>query len=146
MPLIDLIVLLRVENSSNRRLHSEHRKIVAGNHLGQDAFRLVVDADGGTDQSAAQHLGERLGALLKVLVHGIRMHPCTHVAAVVCALLIEHHQPLGLPDGQLPQQDLVEQRENGRIGADAEGEGEDRHRREERVAAQTADGQTKVSS
>jgi hypothetical protein len=36
-------------------------------------------------------------------------------------LLIEHHQLLGLLHRQLPQHDLVDQREYRRIGTDPEG-------------------------
>ena len=88
---------------------------------------------------------ERRRLLLVVLVDGVGVHPRAHVAAVVRPALVEHHQLLGCPDRQLPQQDLVDQREDRRVRADAQGQRQDRHRREQRAAAQAADRQAEVS-
>ena len=53
--------------------------------------------------------------------------------------LIEHHQLVGVLHRQLPQQDLVDQRENRGVGADAKGQREDGDGGEQRIAAQAAD-------
>ena len=63
-----------------------------------------------------------------------------HVAAVVGAALIQHHQLLRIPDRQLPQHDLIHQGEDGGVGADAQGEREDRDRGEQRASADRAQG------
>ena len=60
MAVVDLIVLLRVEDPAERWSHSEHGEIVPRDHLRKNALGLVVDADGGRDQPAAQHLRQRL--------------------------------------------------------------------------------------
>src|SRR6185436_4685894 len=96
------------------------------------------------DQAPADHFGQRLGALLILLVDGIRVHPRSHVAAVVRALLVEHHQLLGRFHRQLAQQDLIDQREDGGVGADAQREREDGDNREQRAAKQPTDCKSEV--
>ena len=79
-----------------------------------------------------------------VLVDRVRMHPRPHVAAVVRAVLVEHDQLFGSRDRQLPQQDLVDQREDRRIGPDAERQRQDRHGGKQRTPPQSADRKTEV--
>ena len=67
-----------------------------------------------------------------------------HVAAVVRPLLVEHHQLIGVGHRQLAQQDLVDQREDRGIRADAERQRQDRDDREQRAAPEPADGKAKV--
>jgi hypothetical protein len=62
----------------------------------------------------------------------------------VVALLVQHDELIGVPDRELPQQHLVDQRENGRVGANAQGQRQDRDEREEWAAAQSADGELEV--
>jgi hypothetical protein len=54
-----------------------------------------------------------------------------HVAAVVRALLEQHDQLLGRRNRQLPQQDLIDQREDGGVRADSQSKRQDRDDREE---------------
>ena len=37
---------------------------------------------------------------------------------------VDHHDPIGVVEGQAPQQDRVDEREDGAVGADAERERE----------------------
>ena len=63
----------------------------------------------------------------------------------LCApCLVEHHQLIRTRHRQLAQQNLVDERENRRIGANSEREGQDRDDREERAAAETAQSESKV--
>ena len=144
MALVNPIVLFRIEHPADGRFHAEHREVIAGHHFGLDALGLVVDTDRGRHQPPAQHFGQRLGLLLEVLIERIRMHPRAHIAAVVTALLVQHHELVRGADGQLAQQNLVDQREDRGIGADAQGERQDRDNREERASAQTTEGQSEV--
>jgi hypothetical protein len=144
VPAIDLIVFLRAENAAESRLDAEHREEVSRDHFGVDALGLVVDTDGCGHEPPAQHLLQRLRLLLEVLIERIRMHPRPHVAPVVVAFLVEHDQLVGLLDRQLSQQHLVDERENGRVGADAKSQGQDRHQREQRAAAQPADREPEI--
>ena len=144
MPFVDLVVFLGIEDPSERRLHTEHREVVARHQLGVDALRLVVHAQRGRDDPAAEHFSQRFGFLLQILIQRIRVHPRAHVAAHVRAALVEHDQLLGRRDRQLAQQNLVDQREDGRIGTDAEGERQNRHRRKQWTAAKSPDCQAQV--
>ena len=140
----DLVVLLRVEDAAQRRGHAEHGEVVARHQLGVEPLGLVVDAHRGLDQAAGQHLAQRFGALLVLPVDGVRLLADPHVVAGVRPLLVEHHQALGVAHRQLAQQDLVDQREDRGVGADAEGQREDRDRGEERAAAEAAQRQAEV--
>jgi hypothetical protein len=116
-----LVVFRRVEDTADRRLHAEHREVVSRDELGLDALRLVVHADRGGNEPAANHFGQRLSPLLIVLIDRIRVHPRSHVVAVVGTLLVEHHQLVGACDRQLAEQQLIDQRENRGICADSQG-------------------------
>ena len=140
----DLIVLPGVEHAAERRLHAEQREVVARHHLRLHALGLVVDADRRRDQPPAQHFRERLRLLLVVLVDGVRVHARPHVAAVVAPLLVQHDQLLGILDRQLPEQHLVDQREDRRIRANPERQGQDGDDGEQRAAAKPPECQSKV--
>ena len=141
---VDLIVFLRVEDASRRRSHAEHGEEVARHHLGVHALGLVLDADGRGHEPAGDHLGQRLGALLVLLINRIRVHARAHVAAVVRPLLVEHHQFIGVLHGQPTQQDLIDERVDSGVRADAERQRQDRDDREQRAAAQPAQRHTEV--
>ncbi len=106
-------------------------------------MRLSMLTEAGYEP-AAQDFGQRLRSLLVVLVDRIGVHPGSHVAAVVGALLVEHDQLIWSYDRQLAQQHLVDERENGRICADSEREGQDRDNREQRAAAESPERVAKV--
>jgi hypothetical protein len=141
---VNLIVFPGVEHPAQRRLDAEHGEVVAGHHFRLEPLGSIVDADRRGDQAAAEHFGQRFGALLQVLVDRIGVHPPSHVAAVVDAFLIEHHQLVRGGHGQLPEQDLIDQRENRGVGADSQREREDRDRGEERVPSEAAEREAKI--
>jgi hypothetical protein len=62
----------------------------------------------------------------------------------VRTLLIEHHELFGVLHRQLAQQDLIDQREDRRVRADAQRQREDGHDRKERAAKQPSHGQLHV--
>ena len=144
MPLIDLVVLSGIEDAARRGANTEHREVIARDQLRLQPLGAIVDADRGRHDAPAQHFRQRRRPLLIVLVDGIRMHPHAHVAAVVLATLVQHDQLFGMLDWQLAEQDLVDQREDGRVGPDAERQREDRNRREERTAPQSAERETDI--
>jgi len=67
-----------------------------------------------------------------------------HVAAHVRATLVEHHQLIGRLDRQLPQENLIDERVDRRIRADAERQRQDGDRREEGTAAEAAEREPKI--
>ena len=144
MSLVDLVVFPRAEDPPDGGVHAQHREKVPGDHFGFQTLGLVVDAHRGLRQPAAQHLGQRLGALLILLINGIGVHPRSHVAAVVCALLVQHHQLVRSRHRQLAQQNLIDQREDRGVGADAQCQRQDRHNGEQRAAEEPAHGKPDV--
>ena len=144
MAAVDAVIFFGGKHASDRRFHAEHREVVARHQFGIDPLGLVVDADRRRREATADHFAERFGALLQVLVDGVRMHPRAHVAAVVRTLLIKHHQPIRVFDRQLAQQDLIHQRENRRVRANPKRERQRRDDGKEWIAAQPADGQAQV--
>jgi hypothetical protein len=105
---------------------------------------LIVDADRSGDDPPAQDFRQRLSLLLEILVERVGVHPIAHIAAHVGALLEKHDQRLGRHDGQLPQQNLVDQREDGRVRADAERQRHNCDACKEWVAAEPAKRQVQV--
>ena len=138
MPLVNVVVLLRIEHAADRWLHAEHREIVSGNELGLHALGRIVDAQRGLRQSTANHLGQRLGPLLEVLIHRVRVHPGAGIAAHIRGVLVQHDELVRRADRQLAQDDLIEEGEDRGICADSQRQRQDRHRGEERVPAKAA--------
>ena len=119
MALENAVILLRIEYAARGRLDAQHGEVVARDHLGFDTLGLIFDGDGGGYKASAKDLGERLGPLLEILIHGIGVHAIAHIAAVVGAALEEHHQLIGVLHRQQTQHDLVHEREDGGVGADS---------------------------
>src|SRR5215204_2527602 len=74
------------------------------------------------------------------------MHPPAHVAPHVDALLIQHDELFRCLDWQLPQQDLIDQREDRRVCTDAKGKGDDRDDGKKRAATEPAQGEPQVGN
>ena len=138
MALIDLIVFLRVEHAPGGGPDPQHGEEVAGDELGLEPFGSVVDADGRGHQTPAHDLGQRGGALLIVLVNRIRMHPRARIAAVVGPFLVEHDELVGVLHRELAKQNLVDQREDGRVCPDSQRQRQDGHGGKQRAPAQAA--------
>ena len=144
MSAVDLIVFPRIEHPAGGGPDAEHAEVIARDHFAVDPLGRVVDRDRRLEEPPADRLGQRLRLLLNVLVERIGVHPRPHVAPHVAALLVEHDQLLGVRDGKLAQQDLVDQREDRRIRADAQGQRQDGDRGEEGAAAKAAHGQAEI--
>jgi hypothetical protein len=144
MALVDLIVLLGAEHAPDGRLHPEQREVVARHHFGVEQFGLVVDADRHFRQPAAQYFAQGLGLPLELLIHRIRMHPLSHVAAVVRALLVEHDELIRSSDRKLAQDHLIDQREDGRVRANTQRQRQDRDDGEQGASEQASDSEADV--
>jgi hypothetical protein len=59
--------------------------------------------------------------------------------------LIQHDELFGRADRQLPEQELVDEREDRGIGADAERQRQDRDRGEQRTPAEPSKGEAEVT-
>ena len=133
MALVDLIVFGGIEDAPDGRLHSERGEVVARHHFHRDQLGLIVvererDALG---HLLAEDLGKRLGSLLIVLVDRIGIRAFAVAAPHVGASLGEHHQGVRILDGQQPQDQLIHQREDRGIRADAQREREHRDQGEQ---------------
>jgi hypothetical protein len=134
------IVLLR-EQAAKRRLHAKKLKVVAGHNFGILVLRLVVPAHANLRAVRGQYAREDPVLVAQVFVHGIRevVIPIPAEAArrsreASCPL--ETHQVLRLLNRQHPQQHLVEEREHGRVGANAQRQRKNHGERKARRFAQ----------
>src|SRR5205814_7701766 len=81
----------------------------------------------------------------EVLVHRERQHVSARVVSVMIARTVEEDELFGILHRKHPQQHLVDQRENRRVGADAERDRDYGDNREERRADQAAPGVAEVA-
>ena len=77
---------------------------------------------------------------LKVTEHGMRNGVPSPVAPVMMPPHREQNQLLRILHRQQPQQDLIQERENGRVRPDSERQGHRRHRHIARTAPQSTQG------
>ncbi len=141
---INAVVLFGAEHAAESGLDAEHREVIAGDEFGADALGLIAQADGSVGEPATENLGERRGLLLKILIDGIGMHAPSHVGSVVGTFLVKHDQLVRILHGQQAEHHLVQQREDGGIGTDAESEREHGNSREQRIAPHGAKSKTQV--
>ena len=78
--------------------------------------------------------------ILEIAEHGMRDGVAAPVAAVVAPPHGEQDELLRILDGQEPQQNLVEERENSRVRADAQGQSQDGYGRKARSSREHAKG------
>jgi hypothetical protein len=122
MTLVDAIVFLRREHPPDGRAHPQGLEEVAGHEFRVDPLRLPAEAEGNIDAAAAEHAGERLGPLLEILVHRVGRHARSPIASYVRPGGPDHDELFGLRHGQEAEHQLIDQGEDGGVGADAKGE------------------------
>ena len=81
---------------------------------------------------------------LEILIDRVGVHARAGIAPHVRGVLVEHYELLRVLDRQLAEHDLVEQRKDGRVGADPESQREDRHSGKQAIAAKAAKRQFQV--
>jgi hypothetical protein len=96
-------------------------------------------------REAAEHSCEDLVVVLEVSVHEIRDGVAAPIAAVMAAVHGEQGQLLRIFYREEAKKDLVEQGEDGGVGAYTEGKGEDGNGGEARAAAEGAKGILEVA-
>jgi hypothetical protein len=101
-----------------------------------------AERDGGAE--AAEYAGKCLCLLLEILVHGVGRHTRSPIAAHVRTGGPDHDELFGLRHRKQAQHQLVDQGEDGRVGADAEGKGGHGDQSEERTAPQAAQRKSEV--
>ena len=139
------LILLGRERAPEGRPHAQDPEVRAGYELGGNPFRPTAKTEAHAAWESAQHAAEDLVVLAQVLVERIRdggaAAPC---AAVEPALRLDERDLLRFLDGESAQQGLIQQGEHRRVGTDAEGEGDDGHRRENLGLGESSKGRAQI--
>ena len=138
------------EEAAEGGLDAEHGEVVAGDDLGVDDVGGCAAAEAGVAGGGGEQAGEGLVLVAEILVHGVG-EVVGVVAAPAAGFTVpggiggfEDDERGGIVDGKRAQQGLIEEREDGGVGADAEREGEDGGEREAGGAAELAECELEV--
>jgi hypothetical protein len=105
---------------------------------------LVAKTDRKRRLVTAEDLRKRLRLLLEILVHRVRCPAIAPVAPHVRSGGPDHHELLGIFHREQAEHQLVDQRKNGGIGADAKRQRCNHHRRKQRATAQVAERKAQI--
>jgi hypothetical protein len=137
-------VVLGSKQPADGRRQAEHREVIADDVLavdrvGVDAVRTKMEPG----RRDADQIGERVGLIAKSLVVFPRIAVGRRLSRI--RILAEELDELTrIPHRQRAEHQGVDQAEDRGVGADTEGEGEDRHRGEAGRAAHHAYGVPKI--
>ena len=134
-------IVLRRQHAPDGRPHAQHLEEIAGDHFGPCLRGRTLPRQGNAGAHARDHAAECRVLVAQIAIQGIgedRFAVVAGAASGSVVLGMEHHQALRIFHRQRPQRDLVEQRKNGGIGPDPEGQREHRYRAEQRTAPQCA--------
>ena len=121
------------------RADAEDLEVVSGHQFALNLQTLAVGLSEGRGYwIARQDPAEHLAVVPQVLVHGVREGALSHGHPAPDAGRIEHDQLARIPDREGPQEDLVEQRENGRVDSQAKRQRDHGDSGEQRRPAQAA--------
>jgi hypothetical protein len=132
------LILLVVEPAAERGAHAEQRRQRAGRVGYLDADRPIATGERRRALSPGRDRRARLAAPLQILEASQR-HAEVRQAQLAGDLAVHTHQLLGLRVRQRPQDDGVDDAEDRRGGADAEGERDDEDRGQPRRLAHHAE-------
>ena len=142
------LVIVVGKNSAECRLHSENLEVITGDQFAHPAFRLSAAGDAGVKREARQHTGAYRAVIAQAFVHrvgeGLRIISIAPHVPLFFAWRAQHHQFFGMLHRQLPQKDLVGQREDGGVGANPQRQRQYRDRAEARIFCQHAQAVTCV--
>jgi hypothetical protein len=134
-------VILRRQHAAERGLHAEHVEERSRHQLARRALRAALNAHGHGPVAAAEHTREHVVVIAEVDVVRIRERILIALpVAMKRSLALEQHQLLRILHGQQAQQGLIDQREDRRVGAEAQRDREHRDDGEDRRLAQRAQG------
>ena len=133
---VGLNVVFGGEGAAHGRLHPQHGEEVAGHDLSQRALGLPLGLEAQGHRKARQHSREDRVLVAEVAVHRVGKGLIGEEGAHVGTGAVEQHQLLGASDGQEAQEDLIEEGEDRRVGADAEAQRGHHEKAEARVLAE----------
>jgi len=113
----------------------------AADHLAGDLFGFAAAGECHGEDAGSAKLFER-GALGLPVAEVL---PGDGEGGELLPALVDHHDAIGIAEGERAEEDGVEDAEDGGIASDAESEGEDCDGGEDFGAAQLADGELQVS-
>ena len=136
-------LLVDRERASLHGLGAEQIEVVGRDRLDERAAGHAVLVDAGKRDREGAHSLERRGAFADV--HVVRVGEAAVVAGALHILAVEPEDLIAVTHpGQRLQQQRVDEREDGGVGADAERQYEDRGRREPRLPRLRTDGEAHV--
>ncbi len=133
------------EDASEGGDNAESGKVGAGNQFHRHTFGLLAEGKARGIGKAAEHVGEDLVVLAEIAEHRMGDGVASPVAAVVAPFHGEQDELLGILDGEETEENLVEEGEDGGVGADAESQGEDGYGGEAGSAGEHAEGVLEVA-
>jgi hypothetical protein len=118
------------DEASEMRPDPQRREVRAGYDLGQHRPEFPSRRQVDRRRMPAEDALEELCLLLQIAAHGVghQVAAAPPVGERV-ASPIDQHDALRIPDRKQAQQDLIDEREDSSIGADAEGQRQDRRQR-----------------
>src|SRR6267378_1503810 len=135
------LIIIRIESPAEKRRDAQDIPVVAGNEIHVDKLGLAVKNRVDARTVPREHPGEG------VVVVAQGLERCVGKIAVSATLRqrgTNEHELLRIFDRQQPQQERIDQTEDGGVGANAESKGEDGDGSEARVLAEHAGGEAKV--
>ena len=127
----------RRDHASDRGEDAEQREVVAGDRLDRDLLGAAARIERCTQRHAAEEIDERV-VVRAVVLQIAKREPVRQLDVVIERR--DRHELVRAAHRQRPEQKRVEDGEQARGRADAEGEREDRGEREGRRPPQRADG------
>ncbi len=134
--LLAAIVFLRSEGAPHQGRHAENGKDIGSESCCTDARRRAQSRQFVTGVLVASNAGECVGIAVIRTHAGSRRAPQIVTDFHPLNFIAHHHQPAWIPKGQRPQQNPFDNGENGGGRPNAEGQREDRRKREAGRAAQ----------
>src|SRR6185503_19330514 len=111
------------DNAAQPRVDAESGEVAAGHQFTGDPFRLPADADVQAVAEEAEHRAEHLVVVAQFGEPRVRqLIPFAPAVAVLKSLAGDEDELAGSLDREQPQQQLIDERENGGVRADAEGD------------------------
>ncbi len=126
-----LVVVWR-QRAADVRADGEDVEVVPGHELTADALRLSVGHQRERRGKACDDAAEHRRLIAEVAVHRVREGAVVERASLKCAGSVEDHELLRISYGQQAEQQLIGERENRRVRADAERDRQDHDERERR--------------
>ena len=120
------------QDTSQGWLHPQHVEIVSRDQFGRDEFRLVMPLHTGLGPGGCEQAAEHRVVVAEIAIHGIRERKTlinTRTGVTVeAACGLQNHEAVGVLYRKAAEQGLVEQAEDGGVGADAKCQRDDCHR------------------